>query len=174
MKRILLGILIAGVALGGMGVVSYLLFVGPRMYDQPHVRAVQAVRPPTPPGAVPLLEPIPRLPSAQEAKTLANTLQPTPENLARGKVYYEYYCVFCHGDKGDGNGPVGESYVPKPADLRSEKIRGYSDGELLRAMLGGVGHEPMLVQIVQPEHHWYLVLYARRLAASPSGSGSAN
>ena len=159
MKRILLGILIAVVALGGMGVVSYLLFVGPRMYDQPHVRAFQAVMPPTPQGAVPLLEPIPRLPSAQEAKTLANTLQPTPENLARGKVYYEYYCTACHGERGDGAGPVGESYVPAPADLRASKVQSYSDGELLRAMLAGTGHEPVMNQTVRELHRWYLVLY---------------
>jgi len=157
-----------------LGAASYLLLVGPRMYDQPHVRAFQARMPPTPEGVVPLVDPVPQVPAAAEARRLASPLQATQANVARGKVYYEYYCVSCHGDKGDGNGPVGESYVPKPADLRSEKVRAYSDGELLRAMLGGVGHEPMLVQIVQPEHHWYLVLYARRLAASPSGSGSAN
>jgi len=160
-KRILLGILIAVVALGGGGAVSYLLFVGPRMYNQPHVRAFQAVMPPTPAGSVPLLEPIPPLPSAEEAKTRMLTLQPTPENLARGKVYYEYYCAFCHGERGDGAGPVGESYVPVPADLRAARIQGYSDGQLLRAMLTGAGHDPVMNATVREPHRWYLVLYVR-------------
>ena len=161
MKRVLLGILIAVVALAGMGAVSYLLFVGPRMYDQPHVRAFQAVMPPTPPGAVPLLEPVPPLPSPEEAKTLASTLQHTPENLARGKVYYQYYCTFCHGERGDGNGPVGESYVPVPSDLRAAKVQAYTDGQLLHAMLAGAGHDPVRNQTVRPQHRWYLVLYVR-------------
>jgi mono/diheme cytochrome c family protein len=160
-KRLLLGILIAAVAVAGMGVVSYLLLVGPRMYDQPHVRAFQAVMPTTPPGAVPLLEPVPPLPSPEEAKALANTLQPTPENLARGKVYYQFYCTFCHGERGDGNGPVGESFVPVPSDLRAAKVRGYSDGQILRAMLTGTGHDPVMNQTVRPQHRWYLVLYVR-------------
>jgi mono/diheme cytochrome c family protein len=157
----LLGILIAVVALGGIGVVSYLLFVGPRMYDQPHVRAFQAVMPPTPAGSVPLLEPIPAIPTAEETKTLTNTLAPTAENLARGKVYYEYYCTFCHGERGDGAGPVGESYVPVPADLRTAKVQSYADGELLRAMLAGTGHDPVMNRTVHEQHRWYLVLYVR-------------
>jgi cytochrome c1 len=64
------------------------------------------------------------------------------ENYARGKIYYGYYCSFCHGDKGDGFGPVGYSYNPVPADLHTAKIQSMSDGELLYAMLTGTGHAP--------------------------------
>jgi len=160
-KRWFLRIAIIVVAAAGAAVVSYLLFVGPRMYDQPHVRAFQAVMPPTPPGAVPLLEPIPAMPSAEEAKMLTNPLAPTPENVARGKVYYEYYCTFCHGERGDGAGPVGESYVPVSADLRATRIQSYPDGQLLRAMLAGAGHEPVMNGTVRESHRWYLVLYVR-------------
>ena len=63
-----------------------------------------------------------------------------------------------------GNGPVGESYFPAPADLRTGKVSHYSDGRLLRAMLTGIGHEPVLERVVPPRHRWCLVLYVRSLA----------
>ena len=104
-----------------------------------------------------------RLPSAAKAGDLKNPLLPSAVNLAAGTVYYHYYCVFCHGEKGDGNGPVGNSYTPRPADLRSRRIAGYSDGQLLRAMLTGLGHEPVLGRVVAPGHRWQLALFVRSL-----------
>jgi len=163
-KRLLIAIVLL-LAAGGMGVVSYILLVGPRMYVQPHIRAYQAAMPLPPAGSVPLAVEIPPLPSAAEAQAMANPLPATEANVARGKVYYEYYCVFCHGDRGDGTGPVGESYVPAPADLRPPKVRAFSDGQLLRAMILGTGHAPVLEYTVLPEHRWYLVLYTSQLAA---------
>jgi hypothetical protein len=35
---------------------------------------------------------------------------------------------------------------------------------LLRMMLTGAGHEPVLGYTVLPEHRWYLVLFLRSLA----------
>ena len=151
-------------------VASLLLFIGPRMYDQEHLRSFQAVMQALPQGVVPISDPVPQVPTEEEARSLRNPLQATEANLARGKVYYEYYCVSCHGDRGDGNGPVGESYTPKPADLAAAKIQGYPDGRLLRAALTGVGHEPVLGRVVHPEHGWYLVLYTRHFARPPAAS----
>ena len=114
------------------------------------------------------VEPRPGAPTTQEAATVRNPLfvdrAPTAADYARGKVYYDSYCVFCHNANGDGQGPVGQSFVPFPADLRTARVRAYSDGQLLRAMLTGPGHEPVLAYTVHPEHRWYLVLYVRSLA----------
>ena len=144
---------------------SYLVFSGPRMRNQPHIRAYQAELPLPPSNTVPVeLTSIP--PLAGDVATMKNPLPTTADNVARGKVYYQYYCLFCHGEKGDGNGPVGESYVPRPSDLRSAKIQSYRDGELLRSMLRGVGHEPVLERTVLPEHRWYLSLYVRSLGTN--------
>ena len=158
-------LLAAGIAVSVMG---YVLYEGPRMRMQPNLRAYQAEVPPMPGGAVPTgtpdVAPNGRAPAAEEALGMANPVPASGDSVARGKVYYQYYCVFCHGDSGDGNGPVGQSYVPKPTDLRTPKISGYSDGQLLRAMLAGVGHEPVLEKVVPPEHRWPLVNYVRTLA----------
>ena len=138
----------------------------PRMYVQPSIRTYQAAMPHPPAGSVPRTDAIEPLPTTQQARTL--TTRPTTfADLAAGKTCYQYYCVFCHGDAGDGNGPVGESYVPKPADLRTPRVREMSDGQLLRAMITGTGHEPVLEYTVLPEHRWPLVHYVRELSGKP-------
>jgi len=174
--------LIAGavVILGGLvGLAAGVaLMTGPYMLDQPSVRAYEARMPMPPEGTVPV-QPLPTLPPAEQARSLKNPIPATEANIARGKVYYQYYCVFCHAANGDGNAAVGQSFVPVPTDLRSPKVQAYSDGELLRAMLTGPGHKPaapyagptpVLEYTVLPEHRWYLVLFVRSLSTSPSPS----
>jgi hypothetical protein len=157
----LLKLFIAAVALGGM-VVAYLLFTGPHMKNQPSLKDYEALPPPLPAGATPV-NPLPGMSTVPDSAS--NPLPATPVNLARGKVYYGYYCLFCHGEKGNGEGPVGDSYVPKPADLNADSIRTLTDRALYTAMLIGVGHEPVLARVVAPEHRWYLVLFVREFAA---------
>ncbi len=102
----------------GLGVFSALLFIGPEMKDQPNIRAYQACVPPPPAGVVPV-ETVAGIPSSAEAAALQNPLPATPENIARGRTYYGYYCLPCHGEAADGNGPVGQSFLPHPANLLS-------------------------------------------------------
>jgi mono/diheme cytochrome c family protein len=159
----LIGIIAALIALAAALTALYLLFTGPRMYVQPNIRHFQAIMPAPSPNTIPVEEVFEPLPSKEQSQKLTNPLAKTEENIAKGKVYYGYYCVFCHGDTGDGFGPVGYSYVPVPSDLRSEKVRSMTDGEILYSMLTGTGHSPMLERIVLPEYQWYLVLYVRQL-----------
>ena len=100
--------------------------------------------------------------TAQQAKLAHNPLPVSADNLANGKIYYGYYCLMCHGEKGDGNGPVGQGYVPKPMDLST--LASLSDGQLYHKMLIGKGHDPVMSQTVQPEHRWALVMYVRTLS----------
>ena len=143
------------------------------MLVTPHIRSYQAAMPLPPEKSVPTTRQYEPLPTAAQAVNLTNPLAATPDNIAAGKVGYGYYCVQCHGQGGLGDGPVGESFIPIPANLRSAKVQGYSDGQLLRAMLTGAGHSPLrselsqqrpvLEYVVLPEHRWYLVLYVRSL-----------
>ncbi|HEX2951427.1 MAG TPA: c-type cytochrome [Armatimonadota bacterium] len=102
--------------------------------------------------------------TAQQITTAKNPLPSTPANISNGRIYYGYYCLMCHGEKGDGNGPVGESYVPKPTDLSSPTVTSLNDGKLYQAMLHGLGHDPVMDETVQPEQRWPLVMYIRTFA----------
>lgn len=149
-------IVMAVASLGALAA-GYLMFGGdnPRMIEQPHLRGYDMRLATLPAGTVTLERP---------AKVAF--VPSTPQTLARGKVYYGYYCLACHGHRGDGNGPVGESYLPKPADLRRPQVGSYSDQQLLDAMIDGTGHEPAMAYTVRPEHRGYLVAYVRSLRSA--------
>ncbi len=134
---------------------------GPRMRQQIAVQPYSRQMPAMPAGAVPTTGRLETLTAVQAAA------RPTPKLGARaiadGRIYYGYYCRMCHGSKGDGNGPVGQSYVPKPADLSSDAVARLTDGELYAGMLQGVGHEPVMVQTVPLGQRWQIVAYVRSL-----------
>ncbi|WP_255637403.1 cytochrome c [Hyalangium versicolor] len=54
------------------------------------------------------------------------------ETLERGRDVYVYYCVSCHGEKGDGQGPSAVGMRPPPRSFRQGlfKFGGVSAGEL--------------------------------------------
>jgi hypothetical protein len=133
------------------------------MKDQPHILSYQYQMPLPPKGIFPVEPDKNSFPSPSRLRMMRNPLPDTKENREKGRIYYNYYCVFCHGESGQGNGPVGNSYMPKPADLHASKILKMTDGELFRAMLTGTGHDPVLLRIIPSQHRWYLVLYAREL-----------
>lgn len=160
MKKIVAAMAIFAVVIVA-GLFGVVLSHGPRMKVQQHLRTFQIIQPPPLEGSLPVE--LPESLSAAGTDAVINPLPDTRENRSRGRVYYQYYCVFCHGTEGGGNGPVGESYLPAPADLRRVHIARYSDGKLLRAMLLGIGHEPVLEKVVPPGHRWHLVLYVRTL-----------
>lgn len=158
--------LIAIIILSAGSVIGYLLLTGPRMRVQPNIRPFQMVTPVMSANSIPVKVTIEPLPTKEEAQKMVNPLAATAENVAKGKIYYGYYCSFCHGEKGDGLGPVGFSYNPVPADLRNAKVQSKSDGMLLLSMLTGTGHSPVLQQVVLPEYRWFIVLYVRRLGSN--------
>jgi len=153
-KKYIIGLGI--VILIGLAVSAYLLFTGPHMENQENLRTFEKSELLPPPHSVPV-ESIPELPDAGEV----NPLQNTPENFNRGRVYYNYYCVFCHGEYHDGDGPVGKSYIPKPADLNKDSIKGMKDAQLVKSMLTGVGHSPVLERVIPYKYWWYLSLYVK-------------
>src|SRR5690349_16006369 len=43
--------------------------------------------------------------------------------LEKGRHAYATYCVGCHGEQGDGNGPAARFLDPKPRDFRLGKLK---------------------------------------------------
>uniref|UniRef100_I2Q384 Cytochrome c domain-containing protein n=1 Tax=Desulfovibrio sp. U5L TaxID=596152 RepID=I2Q384_9BACT len=153
--------LLALVALASGAVVyGVMVMTGPDMRVQPALMAYDARMPLLPKDAVPA---VPGLffPSERPG---ANTSEYGQTTLVRGKFAYVAYCVFCHGERGDGEAPVGQSYAPGPGDLRTERVRALDDAALLRASLTGVGHDPVLSRVVPPGDRPSLLLYVRALA----------
>lgn len=59
-------------------------------------------------------------------------LPKSPQAVASGEVLYREKCSFCHGLKGDGNGPVADYIEPRPRDFTKGlfKFRETRTGEL--------------------------------------------
>ena len=146
-----------------LAIAGYLIFTGPRMKIQPGMRTFGQSMSLPPDGTIPVETTMPAAPTPEELDAFAG-LPATEKNLRDGEVVYGYYCIFCHGKQGAGDGPVGKSYVPHPADLRKARVSSLSDKELLKAMFTGIGHEPVMGKVVPPDYRSLLILYVRSLA----------
>jgi copper transport protein len=118
---------------------------------------------PNPPAAIPT-------PVGTPEPDYPNPVEVNAGSLAQGKVLYEANCIACHGPQGKGDGPVGLTLNPRPADLSIHTEPGVhtdamlyewiSDGYLNTAM-------PAFRNALSDEERWSLVNYIRTLYAPP-------
>ena len=137
-----------------------------RMNDQESVRTYKKEIPDMPPEAIPTTGGLQRLTSANP-KDLKNPLPYTQGSVDQGKEAYSYFCVQCHGLKADGNGTVGQSFAPLPANLRDAGVQKQSDGELFVKITLGFRRHPPLASTVSDEDRWATVNYIRSLNKKP-------
>ena len=150
-KRIILLLVFAGLS---FLVAVTLLMTGPRMRFQPSVNAFEQVMPYPPENATEFFN--------RQFDTASFVIPAgTNENIEKGHTYYTYYCFFCHGNDGRGNGEVGKSYIPRPADLSGVIRSSFSNGKLYEASFKGTGHSPVLERVVPYEYRPYILLFVR-------------
>lgn len=99
----------------------------------------------------------------------------TPENLERGKKIYVKRCLVCHGEKGDGQGPVAPYLNPRPRDftLGSYKFRTTGSGEpptdedLFRVVTRGIPGTAMSGwTTLSAEDRWLVLGYVKQFSAA--------
>jgi mono/diheme cytochrome c family protein len=98
-------------------------------------------------------------------RELVNPLAASNENLKRGEVAYNRFCINCHGSLADGNGNLFTSglYNFKPASLVNDKVKNIPDGEIYHVITVGQGVMMAYGGIVRPEDRWKIVMYVREL-----------
>ncbi len=131
-----------------------------RMKDQESVRTYESQMPEGVEGTIPVGGGIAVLKSEDPAK-VRNPLPSTPEVIERGRTAYGYFCVMCHGPKLDGNGTVGQSFSPLPADLISPYVQQQNDGTLFYRISLGYKRHPPLASTVAVEDRWAVMAYIR-------------
>ncbi len=80
------------------------------------------------------------------AKALKNPVPASPERIEKGKTVYLQVCAICHGEKGDGNGPLAEGLDPRPRDFTAGKFKFRStnsssiplDSDMFRTITRGI------------------------------------
>lgn len=106
-----------------------------------------------------------------EIYNLKNPLEPTTENLKKGKLLFQTKakpmpCKLCHGMIGDGRGPMARGFNPPPRNFAcSETINGVSDGQLFWITKNGSPGTGMpAYKSIKDEQIWQILLYVRQLA----------
>lgn len=67
---------------------------------------------------------------------LSSAISALAQDPTLGATMYMQYCASCHGERGNGSGPVAPVLVVKPSDLRTITTR--HNGEFPRELLGRV------------------------------------
>jgi copper transport protein len=82
--------------------------------------------------------------------------------LAQGRAMYQQHCVSCHGFGGRGDGPLGRSLNPRPADLRIH-VTEHPEGQLYAWVTGGVPGTamPAFRDVISEDDRWRVVAFIR-------------
>ncbi len=101
---------------------------------------------------------------ALAAQTLVNELPNTMENLERGKVAYGIYCMQCHGEKGDGQGPlfVNKKYIYPPGNLLNEKMLANPEADIYHVITVGWGIMGEHGSMITPADRWKIAMYVKQ------------
>ncbi len=97
------------------------------------------------------------------ANPIANQL--TEENLKTGVKYYTIHCTVCHGSNGEGGdkASVAETMALKPPALTSDKIKGWTDGQIYHVITMGQGMMGPYASHIPAKYRWQVVNYIRHL-----------
>jgi mono/diheme cytochrome c family protein len=95
-------------------------------------------------------------------RELRNPVAPGPESLAQGRALYETFCLVCHGEQGQGDGPLVPK-IPNPPAYTSDRVRGMAPGQIFHVITRGSGRMPSYAAQIPEEQRWQIVLYVSTL-----------
>jgi len=104
--------------------------------------------------------------SSAEIAGPVNPFPPNAESVARGRMVYTENCAMCHGVEGRGDGPVGLTLNPRPADLTIHAVPGvHTDGRLFEWISKGVPGSlmPAFEEALSEEDRWHLINFMRQV-----------
>lgn len=90
----------------------------------------------------------------------------TAEVLLTGQKYYETNCAVCHGHKLGGDGTVAPKYPLKIPALNTEKVNGWTDGQIYHVITVGQGVMGPYASHIPQKVRWQVVNYIRHLQKS--------
>lgn len=110
----------------------------------------------------------------QVGESLKNPIEPTPENLARGKWGFETFCAPCHGVGGNGDGPVSKRGIPGFPIAGPESkpvVDGYKDGHIFHIITYGRGLMGSYASQISQADRWKIIHHLRGLQKAAAAKG---
>jgi mono/diheme cytochrome c family protein len=95
-------------------------------------------------------------------KVLRNPYAYTKENMQEGQVLFTRFCQHCHGEKGDGQGPVGMKFKGVP-NYSAGAYKTMNDGHIYHVIEWGRNRMMPHGSQVNPEERWKIAMYVRVL-----------
>jgi mono/diheme cytochrome c family protein len=97
------------------------------------------------------------------AAELKNPLDPTAENISRGKELFTIFCQGCHGELGNGEGYLYTSgrYAIKPASLVSEKMLAAPDADIYHVISAGFNVMGAHGHMIRPVDRWKIAMFVK-------------
>jgi len=106
-----------------------------------------------------------------DAKKVKSTVPSSPASIEAGRVIFQKYCRFCHGDTGKGDSTMApKSMTPPPSLADTTWVRGSSAGEIFWVIQNGA---PPKYEMkgnkgkISDTDTWNLVNYVRSLGGVP-------
>lgn len=98
-------------------------------------------------------------------KELVNPTMVNETTLAKGKAQFTIYCAICHGEGGKGDGTLYTSgkFTAIPADLTSDRVRNFPEGQIFHVITCGSvsGLMGSHASQIKPENRWMIVDYIK-------------
>ncbi|MGC2278011.1 MAG: c-type cytochrome [Candidatus Binatus sp.] len=136
------------------------------MYRGPEVQPYAEAPRVTPADTIPVHGGEPPMSLEQATIKMHNPLQPTPENLTKGKEQFNTYCAPCHGESAQGNGPVAHLLAKPPKNLIAGTSKDLPDGYIYGAIRDGVLSMPSYAEEMPAEQRWQVVMYIRSMQSA--------
>jgi len=97
-----------------------------------------------------------------------NPMPGDESSIIRGQELFTLHCQMCHGQTGEGTGPIAAFLVKfKPANLTTDIVQSKSDGSMFMTITNGLeGRMPPLNENLTVSERWDVVNYVRTLKAS--------
>ena len=113
--------------------------------------------------------------SANDKNPLVLTNKNSSEMLAKGKSLYTAMCQHCHGEKGDGNGPMvlSGAYTAGVIPAYTDRLS-VSDGQMFYSIYYGKGMMGAHNSLVSKKEIWTLVHYVRQFQNADYGKFDEN
>lgn len=108
---------------------------------------------------------------------LKSPIAMTQATVDQGKVIYTKFCQQCHGETGEGNGPVVERGNHPPPQSYSGPLKDLPEGKMFHTLTHGKGAMGSHASQLNKEERWLVVQYVKYLqngGKMPETGTSAN